>query len=649
MPSWEKLLPELLDEATQLLENSARSATNATGHRPQYPVIVAINGENVDASLNQIYKKISWIWSKSVMNHLVFFSYYTPKGNDIPEYQLYENDNDGTFSGQKVSLNQLNQRIQELYIGHNAFLDMTRTCLYHIIDTSKLNTLSEFKQQLTLKERLATSVNSPVQALLVIILDETESGIELSDEIKQYLLDQGATPSGLGYQGGILLSNWDRSSHLYTKKPLMRAIANVILLSNSSGNGVQFVQEFRNRSNVIFNNRYHLLSHTVLERPNRQIAYQMLEAILQEPVPVQQNLDRNGWAKLLHLEQEDNQMQKYVGNTGGRLDVESLAHFPMNRIPSEPLTAESIRQTRYQDFENISFPDVVERFVETYCSENQGNSASGIEDAVQKTVQRIQETVPAEQLAFCTEEIIHQLFESFTWQEPDKRLLFEDYLKKTIQKVEWTYTKEVFQEKLFTLCQKARESAEQFRQLRANIFPRYSVDGERIGTLFQNLVPRYFQWEKNRADLMELHAAGLTEEELKSRWLNVLQRILDANPEVTQMPFLTMWKNMLQAAGAEIYRKIHGALSDGDQRIWFTGPFPNPECESRMLMFCSQDAGGGKSQLCDNLVNAFQGLPLQIFNTGYNDAIEEMQFYPCSRDTLAYSIRPKKAPTSDLR
>ena len=649
MSSWEKLLPELLDEATQLLENSARSATNATGHRPQYPVIVAINGENADVSLNQIYKKISWIWSKSVMNHLVFFSYFTPKGDNMLEYQLYENDIDGTFSGQKVSLNQLNQRIQQIYIGHSAFLNMTRTCLYHIIDTSKLNSLLEFKQQLTLKERLATSVNSPVQALLVVILDETESGIELSDDIKQYLLDQGATPSGLGYQGGILLSNWDRSSHLYTKKPLMRAIANVILLSNSSGSGVRFVQEFRNRSNVIFNNRYHLLSHTVLERPNRQIAYQMLEAILQEPVLVQQNLDRNGWAKLLHLEQEDNQMQKYVGNIGGRLDVESLVHFPLNRIPSEPLTVESIREMRYLDFENISFPDVVERFVEDYCSENQGNSASEIGDAVQKTVQKMQETVPAEQLALCTEEIIHQLFENLTWQEPDKRLLFGDYLKKTIQKVEWTYTKEVFQEKLSTLCQKARESAEQFRQLRGNIFPRYFVDGEKIGTLFQNLVPRYFQWEKNKANLIGLHAAGLAEEELKSRWLNVLQYILDANPEVTQMPFVTMWENMLQAAGAEINRKIVRALSNGEQGIWFTGPLIDTQFESRMLMFCSQDIDERKSQLCNYMENAFLGSPLQIFNTGYNDAIEEMQFYPCNRDTLAYSIRPKKAPASDLR
>ena len=258
-------ITELINNATQELENTNRDI-DTVGNRPHFPMFVASNNMTVDDMRKILMRKMERIWPQTI-SKVVFSAYSNELGSGVTFKDI---DNECELEDVQLQLH-----LDEIKMTRDTFAEMKLWCIYNIIDTSVISSMDDFKKCFSAIQKMKDAIIDTSRSMLILLLDDSSQKRNLAKEIKSFLAD--GIP---GYDGCFILSNRTQDSVMYKMDDLYKIAANVMILSNNDAVGTYDDSDYNARTSCLYNGNVNTVSYSLLERPNKKIALQLLDTFL---------------------------------------------------------------------------------------------------------------------------------------------------------------------------------------------------------------------------------------------------------------------------------------------------------------------------------------------------------------------------------
>ena len=613
----------LVDQATHELEKINNMA-DMVGNRPHFPMFIASNLSSAPIYA-QLHRKMELAWPQSA-SKLVFSAYTTDKKETVQLKSTSDNANIGE--------EQMQALLDEIKFSRETFESMSLWCIYNIIDTSSISTIDEFKNLFNSIDYLKRIVVDSSRTLLIVVLDDSAAKREIAKEIKAYL------SAGIGdYDGAFIISNRTQNNELHRTEEVYRIVTNVMILSNNDAVAIYDNDAYTTRVACFYNKRINTVSYSLLERPNRKIAIQLIDTIIQytknKSKTFSESLDQHEWRKRLGIGNRIDVCEEHLKKAQVNFDVQSLQYLPMKS--GDGIDGLDINKTTFAQFKALTFEGVLEQFIENYYKTELLNDAN-ITHCVDAFEQKLKDTIPSPTFASLRDDIVESIFAQLEEGSVSASLTLNSYIKEqmlsTIRK-SIVYPK--CQEVIKTLKLNSIRSTQEFSKVQADFMHSIPLSGfDDIGTIYKTITENYLNSPNGESDIAVLLTPGSTYNDILKFILQTVRNIINYNKSDFSLSFVEEWEKRLNLVGDTIYREIYSILDENSRsRIHLFGSFPIEE-KLQVYMFHTTDAKGeSNTELYNHLHQAYKDVfGTQFFNTGSDDSLEVIKVIDCTGDKL---------------
>ena len=618
-----EFMEQLIDSATQKLENTTRNS-DMVGNRPHFPMYVIMNGKNTGGAYRAIYRQIERIWPQTVTK--LTFSSYDCCNSDVVITDL--------ATGNPMVMNDIRTCLDNVKMIRNVFAEMKQWCVYNIIDTSGYETVEEFKMRFSAISYLRNAIVDSFRSMLIVLLDDSANHRNTAHSIKLFLADHSNE-----YDGTFVIANRTKSNEMFQISELYRIAANILILSNNDAVSRRDDQEYSARVSCFYNNHVNTVAYSLLERPNRKIAIQLINFFLDSAqISIdtgKDGVDAQQWRKIFGIENNKLQVcEEFLKTISIPFDNAALEYMPWNNYDNGISSFETLT---YLQFKSLSFEGVLQQFIDNYY---RMVFLPGVD--ISRCIDRFKDTVlnnlSAADALLLADEMIEQIFLQIDSGVVNQNSVISEYIMNQMKhSIRENIIYPRCKETLKNICSDAKMTLEEFKKVRSEFKQFIPLDGfENIGSMYRTIAEIYLKSTPGERDLKALLCAGNRYGDILDQLLNMVSHTVEYNKKNFSLSFIDEWEERLNLAGDIVYKQIRSTLDENaHDKIHLFGNFPIEE-KLQVYMFHTCDANGNQeTDLCDHLRRAYEGIQgTQFFNTGFDDALEAIKIVDCSGDKL---------------
>lgn len=620
-------LNRLVFAAKDRLDKTSNSS-GLVGNRMHFPMLINYYGERTAAILDKMTESFDRIWPQTSENIIYVHSSLTGN-NDVALSEL----SDGAMADVTLDELHLQSMIDSIRLKRGIFASMLKWCIFNIIETSSISSISEFESIYNSIDKIKNTVDGTTSTMLVVLLDESSSKKVVASLIREYLSKNSA------YDGVIVISNKTIKSELYSFDELNDIVAGVIILSNNDIIS-SFDDNYDRRISCLFGGRTLTLAYSSLRRPNVKISTQMLNLIIEQIYNKQ--ID---WPLLL----SESELSGRLGLENGKISfieerlklmdvrfpVNDISLLPLRSIPNSEIDINSITYSAYSEYMcSGAFESYLDSFLKS-----KADGAINIKSTLDEYTSMVKNNLTSSEIVGLSETTIDNLVSRIQVQAPNKGLALSDYFKNYVK----YYTKKnivipYIKEMLLNLSKLANKTIDAFRQFREDYVRVLPLDGfSELGTMYSTLTENYLQTSDGELMVCKTVAPGNGCNEFESTLLHIFDDIISKNRDVFSLTFIREWEERLNLAGDEVYKRIQATFErDFEQKLFLFGNYQRTRIPLEVYMCHTTDSNGqNATDLYNHLKNAVGVVDrAQFVNTGLDDVVEAFRFIDCSGSNL---------------
>ena len=474
-------LNRLVFVAKERLDKTSNSS-GLVGNRMHFPMLINYYGERSATLLEKMTEVFDRIWPQTSENIIYVHSSLT-ENNDVTLSELSA----GAMADVTIDELHLQGMIDGIRLKRGIFASMLKWCVFNIIETSSICSISEFESIYNSIDKIKNTVDGTTSTMLIVLLDESSSKKTVASLVREYLSKNGA------YDGVIVISNKTIRSELYSFDELNDIVADVIILSNNDSIS-SFDDNYDRRISCLFGGRTLTLAYSSLRRPNVKISTQMLNLIIEQIYNKQ--IDR----PLLLSESElcgrlgiENGKISFIEDRLKSMDVRFPANdislLPLRSIPNSEIDINSITYSAYSEYMcSGAFESYLDSFLKS-----KADGAINIKSTLDEYTSMVKNNLTSSEIVGLSETTIDNLVSRIQVQAPNKGLALSDYFKNYVK----YYTRKnivipFIREMLLSLSKHANETIDAFRQFREDYVRVLPLDGfSELGTMYSTLTENY--------------------------------------------------------------------------------------------------------------------------------------------------------------
>lgn len=616
-----KLIQELIDSAVRELEKGSRSS-DMVGNLPYYPMFLTINGKHPETFYRTVKKRAGRTWPQAVEK--INFCGYTVEDGTLTYFD--------PETGTEQEMTAVQEKLTQAAMG-DAFHNMMRWGYYNIIDTSEMQSAEEFARYYEARTAFQKLIVDPCQTMVIVLLDDSIAHREITRQIRAYLAEHNE------YDGSVILANRQRSGRMMTMPELYRIAASVLILSNNICVTTQKgKEEYNARLSAFYNNRKNTISYSVKESPNRKIALQMIDTFIRHGLSMMESTapitDLQAWKKIMGIDKGGIALaEETLSQVPVSFDDSLLQYMPLRNC----LEKSAFPHISYREFNSYSYPGALQTLIDQLCETQPGVSGT-LHQGVSRFKAQVADSVTSGEALGLTSELLDQLFKPLYMGTLNPEQPVEKYIVAlTKDRMRKNLLYPDFEDAMVQLYEQAGMMKKNLQQLNGELQQEIPVNGfSDIGQMYANMAENYLNTAKGEALMRRFLQPGASREKQLDTLLEMIQGVILDNSEHFSEPFINMWASLLNLAGNEVYRVITNELDEDSQdHICLFGNYP-VEARLQMYLFHTASADGlEKTKLCSYLEQAYADIPnVQLFNTGFDDAIEAVKLFDCGDNRL---------------
>lgn len=603
-------IQHLLKLSTRLLENQALN-NYFVGNRPMHPIIFLFNDILTKEDYDDLYSKLERIWPQSV--RMIPFVKYSLTGKEEPVYSLYPEEN-------QVSLNDIRTAVDKERCEAQLFENMQKINIVCVTDTTGLFSVEEFQKiyefGLSFKDTLIDDCN----ITMVTLLNDTTAHRKTANEIRGFL----SVRTDYTYQ--ILAANRTRAQTLCEMNDLNKVVGCVSVLLNS-------------KDYYTDQNSNYIVQYLLKESPNKTIAYQLLQTILDEAKQecnLQSSFDVRKWTNFCGFE---NRRSSFCEETVSKIDIDfsisDLSHIPLN----ENAFLHDFSITENLPFNKISpfiYRDAFEYFVESYIGtylKDHIDFSSCFGEFEKKLL------CSASVSDFCslTDEQIDRILaelDAGTCNENDNVI---SYVKQTlVKRVRVQKIYEGYKNILMRLRNNAVAVKEMLFGFSREFMTYNPVLNSEFGDYYAKICSRTLHQSDSKRCINELILNSTDRASFTEKMYNTFLYVVEHNAEEFRIPFIEAWEKRLNTRGEEIYREISEEINaNAEQQLYLYGNYPINTVNKYFFLRTTSDSGTGNTKLYEYLKRAFADVgSIKYYDTRYDGALEVISLIKCNGQNL---------------
>lgn len=620
-------LNRLVFAAKERLDKTSNSS-GLVGNRMHFPMLINYYGERTATVLGRMTGAFDRIWPQTSEN-IIYVHSSLSKDNDVVLSELSSN----TIANVALDKICLQNMIDGIRLKRGIFASMLKWCIFNIIETSTINSISEFESIYNSINSIKNTVDGTTSTMLIVLLDESSSKKAVAALIRGYLSKNNA------YDGVVVISNKTIRSELYSFDELNDIISGVIVLSNNDMIS-SFDDNYDRRTSCLFGGRTLTLAYSSLRRPNVKICTQMLNLILDQIYETQiirsVTLSESEFCGKLGFE---NGKIPFIEERLKLMDVRFPANdislLPLRSIPSSEIDINSITYSVYSEY---LCSGVFETYLDSFLN-SRTDSAINIKSILDEYVLMVKDNLTSSEIVGLSKATIDSLVDRLQVQAPNKGLALPDYFKNYIK---YYMRKNIvipfIKEMLSQLSKQAKETIDAFCQYREDYVRVLPLDGfSELGTMYSNLTENYMQTTVGEAMLRKAVTPGNRYDEFDDSLLHIFDDIISKNRDIFSLSFIREWEERLNLAGDEVYKRIQSTFErDFEQKLFLFGNYQRTRIPLEVYMCHTTDSRGqNATDLYNHLKNAMGVTDrAQFVNTGLDDVVEAFRFIDCSGSNL---------------
>lgn len=606
----------IINKCTSSLENNTYNM-NVVGNRMHYPMLININGKNASMA-KQIYgRAFKRMWPQTHDN-IIFIQ------NDLESVDSFTD----MQTGSAISVEELQNGLDLIKRKHGVFGDYLKLCVYNIIDTITLNSLEQFIYQYNLINALKNIASMSTQSLLLVLLDDSTAKKELSTSIRNFL------STGKLYDGNVVIANKTITGEMYNVEEIIRISASVVVLSNNDAVSSDDDADYFERVNTIYDGGISTVAHSLLMRPNRKIAIQILDYL----VTASQNIliDKNAsysideWRKALGLTHGTiSYFEQKLNTLDISFNAEELQYIPYKNIPIENFDFNNIT---YSYFAKFIYDETFNQYIQKQCIERL-ISSNIIDDLLSQFEDELRHSITPVNCASLSKDMMDSLMNELIDKSPSTEMTVVDYyMAKARSLIRQNYLYPRVREILERLSENSEKTIYEFTQIKNEFISKIPLEGyEELGTFYSTIAENYINSPKGTEQIRHVITPGNTKEDFVRELIVAFDNVLKINEDKFTLTFIDEWVQRLNLAGEVIFKKILSTFNDDfEKRLFLFGNYPRRN-KLDTYLFHTLDNRMQPTDLFNHLRNAFKNIEhVQFINSGYDDLVESIRFIDCS-------------------
>ncbi len=614
-------MEQLIGLATRKLENTTKSS-DMVGNRPHFPIYCVMDSSNWGSAYQIIYRQMERIWPQAAAQVL---------------FASYSGGPDGSFTdpstGKTLGQDDIRLALDRLKMTRNVVSEMRQLRLYHILDTSVCESLEDFQEHYRMILRLRETVADSYLSMLIVLLDDSSIHRETANAIKAFLADSNGD-----YDGTFIIATRTRDNSLYEIEALFRIVADILILSNNDAVSEVGDPDASARTSGFYNGHVNTVSYLLLERPNRQIALQLIKRFLDsaETAVEEEDIDRDTQKLRSALGIVDNKLpvcEDFLKNSGVCFGSDALEYLPRRNCSGSPTLA----MLTYEELHSASFSGILSQFIDfNYRTD----ALPAVE--INRCADRFRETVchnlSAKDALALTNETVDRIFSQLNCGEVDRKADAAGCLRDTLNRflrenILYPRCKAVLKD----IYEDAAATLQELERVRSDIKRYIPIEGfENLGKMYETIADMYLRSESGENDRKALLRPGNKYDDILNQLLEMVGGAVKYDRQKFSLSFINEWAERLKLAGDAVYRKIRTSLDENsNDRIHLFGNFPIEEKLQIYLFHTYDTEENRKTNLCDYLSRTYEGIAgVQFFNTGFDDALEAIKVIDCGGDKL---------------
>lgn len=616
----ENAIDVLINECTNALESNTFNM-NIVGNRMHYPMLITINGDNASVTKEIFCKYFRRMWPQTHENIIFVKNKFSDLGNFIDMQ-----------TGSAISVEELQNRLDQLRSKHGVFENFLKICLYNIIDTSAINSIDKFTIQYNLLEKLKEISGMSVQSMLIVLLDESTSKQNLNRKIREFLSTASL------YNGNIVIANKSISGEMYEYKDIANVAATIVALSNNDAFSEEDDDDYNERVNTLYSGRTFTVAHSLLSRPNRKIAIQIINILANYCNLILSDKNEiystEKWKQVLGM---DHGVVNYFENELNKLVIdcnyEELQYIPYKKIPDKELDFNKIT---YAQFENYIFEESFGQYIQKQCNEKLVNS-NYLNSLIENYKCSIKNELTSNNCKELTDSKIDEIMGSLVVNSPEKNVAFLDYYRSKVKSIiREKYIYPQLKSFLKELRNDSEKTIEDFVMFKNEFITKLPLDSfAELGVFYSNIVENYIASIIGNKKVRSIVVPGNNFKTICKSLFEVFENILETNENKFNLTFIDEWVQRLNLTGEVILREIEKTFNkDFEKRLFLSGNYPRHN-QLDVYIFHTFDNNLMPTELFNHFKKTFDGVDnVQFVNSGCDDFVESIRFIDCSGSKL---------------
>ena len=455
-------LNRLVFAAKEKLDKTSNSS-GLVGNRMHFPMLINYYGERSATVLDRMTGAFDRIWPQTSEN-IIYVHSSLSKDNDVVLSEL----NSNTIANVALDEVHLQNMIDGIRLKRGIFASMLKWCIFNIIETSTINSISEFESIYNSINNIKNTVDGTTSTMLIVLLDESSSKRPVAALIRGYLSKNNV------YDGVVVISNKTIKSELYSFDELNDIISSVIILSNNDMIS-SFDDNYERRTSCLFGGHTLTLAYSSLRRPNVKISTQMLNLIIDQIYDTQivrsAILSESELCGKLGFENGKIPfIEERLKSMDVRFPENDISLLPLRNIPSSEIDINSITYSVYSEY---LCAGVFETYLDSFLN-SRTDGLINIKSTLDEYERMVKGNLSSSEILGLSETTIDSLIDRLQIQAPNKGLSLSDYFKNYVK----YYTRKnivipYIKEMLVKISKLAKETIDAFCQYRYHHYRYY--------------------------------------------------------------------------------------------------------------------------------------------------------------------------------
>ena len=624
-------ISEMLQKTIKSMEG-IYNATEIVGNMPHFPALIFSN-INKEDYFAPIYEKTESIWMQAY-NTIAYTAYQvTETGCQWTDIR----------TGQACSEDEFRNRLDRIKRNDRAFTEMSQWCCYNLIDTCQMKTLEDFKQCYMAIDQIKTTVVDEVRSLAIVLLDDSISSRALAKEIRDYICDL-RMENQMPYHGTVVMATRGIRDNTVDISELMTLAAGLIIISNNDAIGSHDDEGYRNIVTALYSNKINTIAYAFKDRPNRDIALQIYDVLLQAIDRLLKNVgmqeERIDWQKKLGIYGgKISCIHEYLSKQNVTFDLSPIKHLPLKSIQNfDPNTITSMP---YAQCASMMWEDSLESFIKDNVY-NDANVSGLINTCIDLYEEYLIENVSAHEMAQLREHELDELFSQAGVTTINRNKPVAAYVKDMLMHSLQTDTiAKLAKSKINEMI----ASSKQLRLVIADLINEFNrlLPADRfatLGDLYKIMAENYLNTDNGKKHLKKIVSPNSTYQNCLNELYLMCQEIIDNNKDIFELPFIKEWEARINNAAANVYTILSQIINQQlESRVYLHGNFPSTVGLST-YMFRTHTVSGG-SMYPSDLLRHFESTltrdnKVHFFNTGSDSNLEVIRLIDLQGSNLKF-------------